>query len=102
MSKTFDDFCRRKGCEKPYAVNCEPITMADGTQKFIYEIEYHKSPIKCSAVSSGGDRGIEDTEEQALWHLHDWMFRNLIGSGSVEFFISNKTIKQLVQGDIDK
>lgn len=96
MSKTFDDFCRRKGCEKPYAVNCHPITMADGAHKFAYEIRFHKHTLEDFAALSGGYEGTEDTEEQALWHIHDWMFRNLIGSGSVEFFINNKPIKQLV------
>ncbi len=94
MSKTFDDFCRRKGCEKPYAVNCRPIVMADGAHKFAYEIEYHKPAIE-DEFAAGGHCGTEDTEEQALWQLHNWMFRNMLPVSAVEFFMNNKPIKQL-------
>ena len=94
MSKTFDDFCRRKDCEKPYAVNCQPITMVNGAQKFAYEIRYHKPTIEDEFVS-GGYCGTENTEEQALWHLHDWMFRNMLSIDSVEFFLNNHRTDKL-------
>ena len=85
MSRTFDEYCFRKKCEKPYAVNCEPITMADGERKFAYEIEYHR-PALDEPFETGGHCGTEDTREQALWHIREWLFRNMIPDSMVEFF----------------
>ncbi|MBQ7650908.1 MAG: hypothetical protein IJS15_08110 [Victivallales bacterium] len=85
MSKTFDDFCRRKECKKPVALEVKPITMHDGSRKFAYGIEWHR-PLLVDCFESGGYCGAEDTAEEALWECSSFMFRNMIGKKMVEFF----------------
>lgn len=85
MSQTFDDYCLRKDCKKPVALEVAPITMADGSRKFAYRIRWHR-PLFEDCFVSGGYCGTYDTEEEALLCCGEFMFRNMIGAKDIEFF----------------
>ena len=85
MSQTFDDYCLRKDCKKPVALEVKPTTMHDGSRKFAYRIEWHRSLLE-DCFETGGYCGTYDTMEEALWRCSDFMFRNMIGTKDIEFF----------------